>query len=178
MPLAEKGFTSTPKLQVQMVKHCATQPPEVLPATLRTLGQLNMSTCRRENQGAGPISSYLPPPQYKRQPNTSDPKSLLLSPSRLPCNLPCLNKSQHCPQARNLATDTLFLSHPHRIHRFILQNQSRSQPLVASLTNPTLSFSLIHITAAVSWSDSSFHLQALSHATADRIPLKWRLKQV
>lgn len=178
MPRAEKGFTSTPKLQVQVGKPCAMQPPEVLPATLRTLGQLNTSMDRRGNQGAGPTSIHVPPPQYKHQPNTSDPKSPFLSPSRMPCNLPCLNKGQHCPQASNLATDTLFLSHPHRIQRFILQNQSRSQPLVASLTNPTLSFSLIHMTAAVSWSDSSFHLQALPHATVYTIPLKWRLKQV
>lgn len=134
------------------------RPPEVLPATLRTLDPLNTSRYRRENQGAGPISTHVPLAQYKHQPNTSDPKSPFLSPSWLPCNLPCLNKGQHCPQARNLATDTLFLLHPHRIHQFILQNQCRSQPLVASLTNPTLSFSLIHVTAAVSWSDSSFPL--------------------
>lgn len=66
------------------------QPPEVLPATLRTLGQLNNSMDRRGNQGPGPTSIHVPPPQYKRQPNTSDPKAPFLSPSRLPCNLPLI----------------------------------------------------------------------------------------
>lgn len=169
MSLTEERFTSTRKLQIWVAKHCAMPSPRVLPATSEPWAIPGWDT-----KAQGPISTHVPPPQCEHQPNTSDLNLHFAPQTCLSCSFLCRSKCQHCPRARNLAINTLLLSHPTSNPLVHPAKSTQSLTPGASPADPTLRSSLIHMTAA----DSCFCLCSLPHLAAHTIPLKYMSKHV